>query len=201
MGGGGRDFKRQLAWAESCGHHDSRSRTIRPSTQLHRGFDLLLDDLANLSMDAPRASEYLCKFIARAVADGCLSPEYTAGSAHRQSGDAARVLSDARALLSAQDAAVHVRKIWGLHPEYHDLAVAKQHITALLQELFVSSDIDAACRCIHDLNTPHFMHEVRPRLLPLRYCSVSAKKKKKGGTHTHIARSHTHAHCTLARTR
>lgn len=40
------------------------------------GFDLLLQQLNDLSLDAPNACEVLGSFIARAIADDCLPPAY-----------------------------------------------------------------------------------------------------------------------------
>ncbi len=40
------------------------------------GFDILLQQLNDLSLDTPNASEVLGNFIARAVADDCLPPSY-----------------------------------------------------------------------------------------------------------------------------
>ncbi len=40
------------------------------------GFDILLLQLNDLSLDTPNASEVLGNFIARAVADDCIPPAY-----------------------------------------------------------------------------------------------------------------------------
>ena len=40
------------------------------------GFDFLLHQLNDLSLDTPNASEVLGNFIARAIADDCLPPAY-----------------------------------------------------------------------------------------------------------------------------
>ena len=44
----------------------------------HSGFDLLLSQLDDLSLDTPDAPEILGNFMARCVADDCLPPAYIA---------------------------------------------------------------------------------------------------------------------------
>ena len=43
---------------------------------IHVGFDILLHQLNDLSLDTPNAPEVLGNFIARAVADDCMPPSY-----------------------------------------------------------------------------------------------------------------------------
>lgn len=45
------------------------------------GFNMLLDELGELSLDTPDAAEVLGNFMARAVADDCIPPVYITHSA------------------------------------------------------------------------------------------------------------------------
>jgi len=49
---------------------------VFPPPPLHSGFDLLLSQLDDLSLDTPDAPEILGNFMARCVADDCLPPAY-----------------------------------------------------------------------------------------------------------------------------
>ncbi|EGD82629.1 hypothetical protein PTSG_03286 [Salpingoeca rosetta] len=128
---------------------------------VERGFNALLEQLPSLLLDAPKASEYLYKFITRAVSHGCVSHTFVfQHPLTSQDGPQADVLHRAQAMLTAPHNKILIDKIWGDHAEFRDLGFAKSRIHTLLQELLVSSDVSEACRCIHDLSEPHFVHEV-----------------------------------------
>ena len=56
-----------------------------PPPPPHSGFDLLLSQLDDLSLDTPDAPEILGNFMARCVADDCLPPAYVTN--HSESTD------------------------------------------------------------------------------------------------------------------
>ena len=50
--------------------------SIINSRDVANGFDMVLSQLADLSLDTPEASHVVGNFIARCVADDCLPPAY-----------------------------------------------------------------------------------------------------------------------------
>merc|ERR1719244_1015255 len=129
-----------------------------------KGFDQLLEQLNDLTLDTPESPDLLGQFIARAVADDCLPPKYLAdhigdlpedGSAQH----AEAALEKADVLLNMKHGIVRLDNIWGAASTLRPVKFLIKKIQLLLKEYLSSGDIEEATRCLKDLEVPHFHHE------------------------------------------
>ncbi|CAC5417831.1 PDCD4 [Mytilus coruscus] len=125
------------------------------------GFDDMLNNLADLTIDAPDAPQIMGQFIARAVADDCLAPKFISSykgkveCPHKQS-----ALDKAELLLSRKHGIVRLDNIWGTGGGIRPVKFLIKQMVLLLKELLSSGDIPEATRCLQDLEVPHFHHEL-----------------------------------------
>jgi len=129
-----------------------------------KGFDQLLEQLNDLTLDTPESPDLLGQFIARAVADDCLPPKYLAdhigdlpedGSAQH----AEAALEKADVLLNMKHGIVRLDNIWGAASTLRPVKFLIKKIQLLLKEYLSSGDIEEATRCLKELEVPHFHHE------------------------------------------
>jgi len=129
-----------------------------------KGFDQLLEQLTDLTLDTPESPDLLGQFIARAVADDCLPPKYLAdhigdlpedGSAQH----AEAALEKADVLLNMKHGIVRLDNIWGAASTLRPVKFLVKKIQLLLKEFLSSGDIEEATRCLKELEVPHFHHE------------------------------------------
>ncbi|CAI9777997.1 unnamed protein product [Fraxinus pennsylvanica] len=133
--------------------------------QVYKGFQKLLESTDDLIVDIPNAVDILALFIARAVVDDILPPSFLTKAMACLSKDSKGVDVIRRAEKGYLSAPLHVEAIerrWGggKNKTVEDL---KGKINNLLIEYVVSGDVKEACRCIKDLNVPHFHHEIVKR--------------------------------------
>lgn len=133
--------------------------------QVYKGFQKLVESTDDLTVDIPHAVDVLALFIARAVVDDILPPSFLAKTMAylRKDSKGVDVIRMAeKCYLSAPLHAETIERCWGgrKNKTVEDL---KYKINDLLTEFVVSGDIKEACRCIKDLNVPHFHHEIVKR--------------------------------------
>jgi len=122
----------------------------------------LLRDLKDIQLDTPDISNILARFIARSVADECISPSQLSSlrSDSSLSSLAREVVAHADNLLTMNHGLVRVDNIWGVTGGRKPVKVLTKKIVMLLTEFLSSHDVAEAERCVFELNVPHFHHEI-----------------------------------------
>ena len=125
------------------------------------GFDLLLKNLPDLTLDNPDAPEKTGTFIARAIADRILARNYLdATSADVASNEkVSKAIESARLLVTMNDHLYHLSHIWGNKGGFLAVQELTDKINEIIQEYHDSADCNEAIRCLKELNVPHFHHE------------------------------------------
>jgi len=143
---------------------DMYGEQVLDQNAIAKGFDQLLEQLHDLTLDTPESPDLLGQFIARAVADDCLPPKYLAdhigdlpedGSAQH----AEAALEKADVLLNMKHGIVRLDNIWGAASTLRPVKFLIKKIQLLLKEYLSSGDIQEATRCLKELEVPHFHHE------------------------------------------
>ncbi|XP_022705609.1 programmed cell death protein 4-like isoform X2 [Varroa jacobsoni] len=127
------------------------------------GLKLLLDSIADISLDTPEAATWIGNFAARCVADDCLAPKFLQESSHEPDSltDKAREsLSHATALLKMPHGMVRLDNVWGTGGGMRPVQSLVKQIQLILQEYLASGDVSEAQRCLKELEVPHFHHEL-----------------------------------------
>lgn len=134
-----------------------------------RGFDLLLKNLADLTLDNPDAPEKVGTFIARAIADKVLPKVYLERCLTNQNNNSIlpdlsidkinKAIESARLLVNINDHLFQLSHIWGNKGGFLAVKELTDKINELIQEYHDSGDMNEAIRCLKDLNVPHFHHE------------------------------------------
>jgi programmed cell death protein 4 len=137
---------------------------VLDQNQIAEGFDHLLDQLNDLSLDTPNSPTLLGQFIARAVADDCLPPKFLSDHLGKLPEDgsakhAETALTKADVLLSMKHGIVRLDNIWGSASTLRPMKFLIKKVQLLLKEYLSSGDIAEATRCLKDLEVPHFHHE------------------------------------------
>lgn len=132
------------------------------SKDIVRGFDLLLEDLPDLTLDLPDAPHILGNFMARAVADDCIPPRYVneAEDIDKMNEHAQVALRHAHTHLSMQAGWAHLDNVWGVTGGLRPVKAITRQMHLLLREFALSRDVDEAIRCVKVLEVPHFHHEL-----------------------------------------
>jgi programmed cell death protein 4 len=128
------------------------------------GFDLLLKNLPDLTLDNPDAPEKTGTFIARAIADRVLGRAYLDRFQAENMPDLSnekvqKALESARLLVTMNDRLFHLSHIWGNKGGFLAVQELTDKINEIIQEYHDSGDSNEAIRCLKELNVPHFHHE------------------------------------------
>lgn len=135
--------------------------SILTPEELMQGFDDVLNDLADITIDCPEAPSMVGKFLARAVADDCIPPKFVANHAGRISCVQARLaLEKADTLLKMKHGIVRLDNVWGIGGGSRPVKSLIKKMVLLLKEYLSSRDIKTATSCLIDLEVPHFHHEL-----------------------------------------
>jgi len=137
---------------------------------LARGFEVLLSHADGLTLDIPATPALLAAFLVRAVADDVLPPAFVKQLPPEAlvSERMRETLSHARAQLAAAHFSGRRRNVWGRAARgaavggVEDLKVA---VSEIVRELFSSGEEGEALRCVRELHTPAFHHELVKRLI------------------------------------
>ncbi|XP_061177864.1 programmed cell death protein 4-like [Saccostrea echinata] len=134
---------------------------ILSSNDVSTGFDAILNNLAELTIDTPEAPAVIGQFIARAIADDCIAPKFVmtykgnVDDEHKQA-----ALDKAELLLSRKHGIVRLDNIWGTGGGIRPVKYLVKQMVLLLKEYLSSGDIAEATRCLQELEVPHFHHEL-----------------------------------------
>ncbi|XP_062577251.1 programmed cell death protein 4-like [Saccostrea cucullata] len=134
---------------------------ILSSNDVSSGFDSILNNLAELTIDTPEAPAVIGQFIARAIADDCIAPKFVmtykgnVDDEHKQA-----ALDKAELLLSRKHGIVRLDNIWGTGGGIRPVKYLVKQMVLLLKEYLSSGDIAEATRCLTELEVPHFHHEL-----------------------------------------
>jgi len=133
------------------------------------GFDLLLRNLNDLTLDNPDAPEKIGTFVARAIADKVLTKNYLERFLSDEENNAnlpdlnnekvAKAIDSARVLVNMNQHLYQLSHIWGNKGGFLAVKELSDKINELIQEYYDSGDIEEAIRCLKELNVPHFHHE------------------------------------------
>ncbi|XP_017473472.1 PREDICTED: programmed cell death protein 4 [Rhagoletis zephyria] len=129
---------------------------------IEKGFEILLDNLPDLTLDTPEAPTILGNFLARAVADDCLPPKFVTKPTDldAQSQHAAAAIRRADTLMHMKQGWAHLDNVWGMGGPLRPVKTITKEMTLLLKEYLSSRDIQEAHRCLRALEVPHFHHEL-----------------------------------------
>lgn len=128
---------------------------------ISKAFDVLLQNLPDLILDAPDAPTILGNFIARAVADDCISVGFVHSRKDKMENEHAKAaLSHAEVLLLDKIAMLRLHNVWGVGGGAQPVKALSRRINMLLQEFISSNDATEAARCLRELEVPHFHHEL-----------------------------------------
>ena len=150
------DTRRELA---SVLISDLYSHAIN-SRDIAHGFDLLLSQLDDLSLDTPDAPEVLGNFMARCVADDCLPPAYVNNHSESTHPNMIRALKRAKLLLTMKHGLARLDNVWGMGGGQRPVMFLISKMNLLLKEFLSSGDYNEAMRCLRELEVPHFHHEL-----------------------------------------
>lgn len=133
---------------------------VLSSNSIGKGFERLFEIMDEIEKDAPAAKSILATFLARAVVDEVLPPSFLADSVVCNLGG--EVVEQAKLMLSREHAGAKLERSWGPGDgrPVEDMKVA---IDQLLQEFLLSKDVTEAVRCIAELKSPLYHHEVLKR--------------------------------------
>ncbi len=136
------------------------------------GFDLLLKNINDLTLDCPEACDKIGIFIARAIADKIIASNYLHrffDSSSKEKEDLPDIINDVRVSKAVDGARVlvnmndhnmyHLSHIWGAKGGFLAVKELTDKINELIQEYHDSGDLNEAVRCLKELNVPHFYHE------------------------------------------
>nr|XP_013099491.1 unnamed protein product [Stomoxys calcitrans] len=129
---------------------------------IEKGFEILLANLPDLTLDTPDAPNIVGNFLARAVADDCLPPKFvTKPSEHAEVNEhAMTAIRRADTLLHMKQGWAHLDNVWGMGGPLRPVKTITKQMTLLLKEYLSSRDIQEAHRCLRELEVPHFHHEL-----------------------------------------
>ncbi|XP_004524871.1 programmed cell death protein 4 [Ceratitis capitata] len=129
---------------------------------IERGFEILLDNLPDLTLDTPDAPTILGNFLARAVADDCLPPKFVTKPTDLDAQNQLAIAAIRRAdtLLHMKQGWAHLDNVWGMGGPLRPVKTITKEMTLLLKEYLSSRDIQEAHRCLRALEVPHFHHEL-----------------------------------------
>ena len=102
----------------------------------------------------------MANFLARAVVDEVLPPSFLSDKIVERIGG--WVVEHAKTLLSIKHGTVRLEHVWG-PGDGRSADELKEAVKVTIEEYLSSSDLGEAARCIHEMNSPYFHHEVVKR--------------------------------------
>lgn len=133
---------------------------IFSSNMIGKGFERLFEMIDEIEKDAPDARKILSTFLARAVIDEIIPPSFLTDSVVRNLGG--DVVEHAKLMLSQEHAGAKLERSWG-PGDGRPVEEMKVAVDQLLQEYLLSNDMVEAKRCLAELNSPMFFHEIVKR--------------------------------------
>lgn len=133
---------------------------VLSSAAIGKGFERLFEIVDEIVKDCPAAKDILATFLARAVIDEILPPSFLADTVVCTLGR--EVVDHAKLMLSRDHAGAKLERSWG-PGDGRPVDELKVAIDQLLQEYLLSKDDAEAVRCITELHTPLYFHEIVKR--------------------------------------
>lgn len=130
------------------------------SNTIGKGFERLFEIVDEIEKDCPAAKNILATFLARAVVDEVIPPSFLADAVVCALG--AEVVEMAKLMLSRDHGSAKLERSWG-PGDGRPVEELKVAIDQLLQEYLLSKDTTEAVRCITELNSPLYFHEIVKR--------------------------------------
>lgn len=127
---------------------------------MEEGFNILLDSLDDLTTDVPDAKTMVANFLARAVVDEVLPPAFLSEQNNKRPGDI--VIEKAISLLSREHCTARLERVWG-PGDGRPVSELKIEMDQMLQEYLLSRELDECARCVKELDSAHYMHELVKR--------------------------------------
>eukprot|EP01029_Cantina_marsupialis_P029241 TRINITY_DN779991_c0_g1_i1.p1 TRINITY_DN779991_c0_g1~~TRINITY_DN779991_c0_g1_i1.p1 ORF type:complete len:369 (-),score=135.14 TRINITY_DN779991_c0_g1_i1:159-1265(-) len=127
-----------------------------------KGFERLLEDIDDLSIDTPDAKGVLAKFIARAIVDEILPPRFLNDPLVLNL--ASDVVKESKEILIGHHGVKHIENVWGPGAE-EAIVEIKKLIDQTIEEYFLSFDVAEAVRCLKELDIYYYHHEVVKRVI------------------------------------
>jgi hypothetical protein len=165
---------------------NQKEEKILDSIMIEKGFLCLFESIYvdGIEMDNPGATDMLSKFLARAVIDEIVCPNFLNDQETvRLGGD---VVSNAKALLSRDLAPVVLELCWG-PGDGRSVSDLKSSIRDLVNEYLLSYDIEEATRCVRELQSPYFLHELVKSAVTSTIDESAEKQNKISDFFTHLS--------------
>lgn len=136
------------------------------SEEVGKGFERLFELADDLSLDTPDAYKLLAQFLARAVADETLPPSYLMDPTVKAIGG--DIVADAIRLLSQKHSGTRLEHIFS-SAHARTVAELKEEVRVMLEEYFAAQDVEEVRRCLQEMRSPFFHHEVVKRGIVLSF--------------------------------
>jgi hypothetical protein len=130
------------------------------SEHFFEGFIRILRGVDDLALDVPAAVSILTNFIARAIVDDVLPPCFFSLVPGKlvTAGRGRDIYHGVRALLEVQGSS-RIMHVWGSGAK-QTMEELRESVRMLVDEYFVSGDVDEAVKCVRELEAPHYGHQV-----------------------------------------
>lgn len=102
----------------------------------------------------------VANFLARAVVDEVLPPAYLSEQNNQRPGEI--VIEKAISLLTREHSTARLERVWG-PGDGRPVDELKVAMDQLLQEYLMSRELDECARCVKELDSAHYMHELVKR--------------------------------------
>jgi programmed cell death protein 4 len=102
----------------------------------------------------------VANFLARAIVDEVLPPAYLSDQNNSRPGEI--VIEKAISLLTREHSTARLERVWG-PGDGRPVDELKVAMDQLLQEYLLSRELDECARCVKELDSAHYMHELVKR--------------------------------------
>ena len=102
----------------------------------------------------------VANFLARAVVDEVLPPAFLSEQNNKRPGDI--VIEKSISLLSREHCTARLERVWG-PGDGRPVSELKIEMDQMLQEYLLSRELDECARCVKELDSAHYMHELVKR--------------------------------------
>lgn len=129
-----------------------------------KGFERLFEIVDEITIDCPHAKSALSSFLARAIVDEILPPSYLNDNVINNLGG--EIIEQTKILLTKNHGLTKIEKVWG-PGDGRPVSELKVIVDQIIQEFLLSNDVEEAIKCLNELNTPLFFHEIVKRSMVL----------------------------------
>lgn len=135
---------------------------ILSASMIGKGFERLFELADELEKDVPMARDNISTYLARCVVDEVLPPSFLSDIVVSNLGG--DIVDHAKRMLSREHNGAQLERIWG-PGDGRPVKEMKVSVDLLIQEYILSGDIEEATRCIRELNSSYFHHEIVKRAI------------------------------------